>query len=34
MVKNVILWKLKGEVADAGARPFTQTRLCLDFKAT
>ena len=36
MVKHVILWKLTDEVVDvanAKVRPFTQTRLCLDYEA-
>ena len=40
MVKHIILWKLKGyavhpahvAVANAKVRPFTQTRLCLDYE--
>ena len=34
MVKHVILWKLKDDIAVANGkvRPFTQTRLCLDYE--
>lgn len=33
MVKHVILWKPKDGIADSKVRPFTQTRLCLDYEA-